>query len=101
MTRFLVWHQHQLIGDHDERCEQLLQPDQKLLDVPFHRRHENNDLVISEAGAETRYLDGTWSAAGLDLPCGFLVPANTSVRLAARGCPRCDADTAKAAKEQK
>jgi len=78
---FLVWHEHELAGEHDPRCVEL-RPDQVPADAPYHVRHEGNELIVSEAGVDTKYAPEQWSAAGPDLACGYGAggPAD---------CPRC------------
>lgn len=76
MSQLRVFHNHELIGTHDPRCGERLQPKQR-----YYRYHENNDLVVVEDGRETRYPEGTWSAADVDLLCGFMEPRSD--------CPNC------------
>lgn len=69
MSELLVFHNHQVVGRHDPRCEELLEG----RDPRWHRRHEGNVLVVVEDGREIRYEADQWSAADVDLVCGFML----------------------------
>lgn len=70
MSALNVYYDHVLVGHHDPRCEELREG----RDNTYHRRHEGNALVVHEAGHETRYQADQWSAADVDLACGFTDP---------------------------
>lgn len=79
MSELRVFHNHELIGVHDRRCEERLTPEQT-----HYRYHDGNDLVVVEGDVETRYPAGTWSGAGVDLHCAYMQDVGTT------GCPRCE-----------
>lgn len=79
MSKMLVWHNHELIGEHDARCEELVEG----RDNTYHRRHEGNALIVHEDGRETRYEAADWSVAGVDAACGYMESHGI------RDCPRC------------
>lgn len=77
MSKLKVWHDHELLGEHDPRCGEFKEGG----DNTYHRRHEGRDLVVVENGVETRYPE--WSAAGVDLVCAYTVARGPE------GCERC------------
>lgn len=84
-SNLFVYHNHVLIGIHDARCLEL----PAIYNIPpsYYCTIVSDDLVICEDGVITTYPLGTWSAAAIDLPCGFMSSHGPDIN-----CARCNGD---------